>query len=154
MPSSSVIPYLLIAAAGVGFLATLIINAVNDWLLKKRWSVIHPDTMISIDVFKIMNPIESMKKGLYSLFVGGWIGTFVFLLLWITPFYQGFAGGSVWIGAAVYCFAIYIVMMLIFLPLVHRGFFGVLYHPRTPYWSFALIALYAVLLGLLVPLVI
>jgi hypothetical protein len=150
---ASSIAYLLLTAAGIGFLSTFIINYINDYLLKRRWSVIHPDTMISIDIFKIMNPIEAMKQGMYSLFLGGWVGTLVFMLLWLTPFYQEFTGGNIWIGAAVYCFAIFIVMMLAFLPVVHRGFFGVLYHQRTPYWSFALLALYAVLLALLVPLV-
>lgn len=143
--------YLLVVSAGIGFLIVMIINNLNDWLLKKRWSVIHPDTMISVDVFKTMNPVEAMKQGMYMLFLGGWLGTLVFMILWSLPFFQSFSAGNIWVAAGFYSFAIYIVMMLLFLPVVHRGFFGVLYHPRVPYWSFILLALYAVLLALIVP---
>jgi hypothetical protein len=145
--------YLLIISAGIGAIIAFVINSLNDYLLKKRLSVIHPDTMISIDVFKIMNPIESMKIGIYSIFFMSFISVLTFLILWMMPFFQAVAGGNVFVGAAIYSFAIYLVMMLVFLPLVHRGFFGVLYNPQTPYWSFALLVLYAILLGLLVPFV-
>jgi hypothetical protein len=153
MLSLSYLLYLTVAAAGAGFIATFIINVVNDYLLKKRLSVIHPDTMISVDVFKIMHPIDSMKIGMYSLFLGGWFGTLAFMLLWLTPFYQMLVNSNIWVAAALYAFGVYIFMMLAFLPVVRRGFFGVLYHPKVPYWSFALLVLYAVLLALLVPIV-
>lgn len=143
--------YLLVVSAGIGFLITFIINNVNDWLLKKKWSVIHPDTMISMDIFRTMNPVEAMKQGIYMLFLGGWVSTLLFMVLWSLPFFQAFAGGSIWVATGTFAFAIYLVMMAAFLPIVHKGFFGVLYHPRVPYWSFALLALYAVLLAILVP---
>jgi hypothetical protein len=145
--------YLLVASAGAGFLITLIINSLNDWLLKKRWSVIHPDTMISVDIFKTMNPVQAMKEGMYMIFLGGWVGTLLFIILWTMPFMQLFSGGNIWIAAGVYSFAIYVVMMLVFLPIVHRGLFGVLYHPRVPYWSFVLLAIFAILLALIVPVI-
>ena len=143
--------YLLVVSAGIGFIIAFLINNLNDWLLKKRWSVVHPDTMISIDIFNTQNPVEAMKQGMYMLFMGSWVSTLVFMILWTLPFFQSFAAGSIIVAAGTYSFAIYVVMMLVFLPIVHRGFFGVLYHPRVPYWSFALLILYAVLLAILVP---
>lgn len=145
--------YLVILAAGVGFLITLIINVLNDWLLKKRLSVVHPDTMISIDFLKVTNPVQAMKDGLYSIFLAGWFSVIVFMLLWLTPFLQTLANGNIWVAAFIYSFAIYLFMMLVVMPIAGRGAFGVLYNPQTPYWSFGLLLLYAVLLALIVPIV-
>jgi hypothetical protein len=146
--------YLLLASAGVGFIIALLLNSLNDYLLKKRISVVHPDTMISIDIFKTMNPVEAMKQGMYMLFLMSWVSVLGFIVFWSIPFFQEVSNYSLWIGAFLYSFLIYVGMMLVFLPLVHRGFFGVLYHPKTPYWSAALLAIYAVLLALLAPYVI
>jgi hypothetical protein len=145
--------YLAITAAGVGFLITLIINVMNDLLLKKRLSVVHPDTMISVDFLKIMNTIQAMKDGMYSLLLAGWVSVFIFMLLWLTPMFQLFANSNIWVAACIYSFCIYIFMMLILMPLAKRGLFGVLYNPQTPYWSFFLLLVYAVLLALFVPVV-
>lgn len=69
-------------------------------------------------------------------------------LVYAVVFYRLLPGHG-WLRGLIYSQGMWIVQALVILPWLGKGYFGVGISPSAPYWSWALNALYGVVLGLL-----
>lgn len=69
-------------------------------------------------------------------------------LVYAAIFYRLLRGPG-WLRGLVYSQGMWIVQALVILPWLGKGYFGASISPSAPYWSWALNALYGVVLGLL-----
>lgn len=144
--------YLLFVSAGIGFIITIIIDAINDALLRRGWSVVKLDTLLH-PLFRTRGSIAKEKEGFAELLIAGWFLTLGFLVLWIASFFTGFTN-SVIVAALTYAFCTYLVIMLVLLPVVHLGFFGLHYNKRVPLSAAIILLLYAFILSFLITLIV
>ncbi|MEP7346227.1 MAG: hypothetical protein ABI877_13220 [Gemmatimonadaceae bacterium] len=57
--------------------------------------------------------------------------------------------GPRWLRGLVYCQTMWIVQAFVVLPWLGRGYMGIAISPATPYWSWALNAVYGLVIGVL-----
>lgn len=144
--------YLVVAAAGIGFLSVIILSWINEYLYEHGWSVIDLERTFTA-LLKTQQPLVAEREGFITLLFSGWFTTLGFLFLWLIPFFQSFVQYA-FIGALLYCFCAWIIIMLLLLPLANKGFFGKRHHNHVPFSTGLLLFIYAVLLAMLVPAII
>jgi hypothetical protein len=141
----NLLAYILLSTAGIGFLSMIMLAWINDWLFKRGWSVIELE-LAFVALLPNRDRMVAEREGLVTLLFAGWFLTLGFVLLWLMPWFNQ-AFPTVFLATIVYVAMAWLVVMLVLLPLLNKGFFGSKHHELLPCSAAILLFCYAALLA-------
>ena len=147
----SAIVLLLIIAAGISILAVLFTLGVHDVLRRFHRNILQLDTVFA-HVFGAKTERDKLTHGPLSLFVVGWASVIAFLIVWRLPVFTDVTHGSVVFSAFMFGLALYLALMIVFLPIYRLGAFGRGHDRLVPYWGALFVLVFVVAVAVLVAL--
>ena len=129
----------------IGLISTLLLFFLNKVLQQLKLSVISPEMMIGFDILKIRkNRKLCQTDGFLTLLLSGTASGILFTFLYEIISLDAYILGLI------YSMTIWLILMFIILPAVHRGFLGLKFHKQVPFSSLVLLGTYGILLGFLI----
>lgn len=128
----------------IGLISTLLLFFFNKVLQQFKLSVINPDMMVGFDILRIRKNMRLCQTlGFLTLLLLGTASGILFTFLYEIISLDAYILGLI------YSMTIWLILMFIILPIVHRGILGLKFHRQVPLSSLVLLGTYGILLGFL-----
>lgn len=144
---------IIILAAGVAILAVIATIGIHDALRRFHRDILELDTAFAV-AFGAQGHEERSKHGIVSFFLVAWAIVIAFFILKQIPSFNELTRGSDLAAAGIFGLALYLALMLVFLPIFRLGAFGRGHHRLVPYWGAFFVAVFVAIAAVLVAIVI